>query len=314
MPFAQHLRPEASPKNSDVCLLTRDSRLLVTSSPGSQPALPTFEQLGAPLAEALCQALEQGRLEEGARRPLPAMKHPRFFHLGDLEAKACWAGDPGEELGLAEPAPGLMWAEVRALSALFPTDWIQAVACARELLWWEGRHRFCGCCGAPLRDSPTERARVCVSCKSTSYPVISPAVIVAITKGDKLLLAHNSNFRPGLHSLIAGFVDPGETLEQCVAREALEEVGIQVGRLRYVSSQPWPHPASLMLGFAAEYAGGDLHADGKEIEGADWYSRDALPQIPGPGTVARALIDAWLDGTLWGEKAATSNDGATKRI
>lgn len=141
---------------------------------------------------------------------------------------------------------------------------------------------------------PSENAKKCPSCNALFFPTLSPAVIVAVTRGDQLLLAHNRNFRPGMFSLLAGFVDPGETLEQTAIREVREEVGIEIGALRYVTSQPWPFPNSLMLGFRAQHMSGELVVDGKEIEQAGWFTREALPEIPRAGTVARLIIDAWL--------------------
>jgi NAD+ diphosphatase len=215
--------------------------------------------------------------------------------LGELHGKPLFAASLAGETVLQA---GLEWRELRPLFGLLSETELQAVSAARELLWWSRRHRFCGCCGTPLQDSPTERARCCPACKAVYYPVIAPAVIVAITRGEELLLAHNRNFRPQLFSLIAGFVDAGETLEQCVVREAREETGIEVGRLRYVASQPWPHPNSLMLGFTAEWQSGELHPDGTEIQEAGWFRRDRLPEIPSSGTVARRLIDLWLEHKL----------------
>jgi len=217
------------------------------------------------------------------------------LRLGTLHGLPCLAISMPE--GTVAPA-GLEWRELRPLFALVGEAELQALSAARELLWWARRHRFCGCCSTPLQDSSTERARSCPSCKAVFYPVIAPAVIVAITRGDQLLLAHNRNFRPQLFSLIAGFVDAGETLEQCVVREAREETGVEVGKLRYVTSQPWPHPNSLMLGFTAEWLSGELRPDGTEIQEAGWFRRDQLPEIPSPGTVARRLIDLWLEHKL----------------
>lgn len=159
---------------------------------------------------------------------------------------------------------------------------------------WRTESAFCGRCGAPNTDAPDELARLCPSCGRREYPRISPAVIVLITDDrDRVLLAHNIKFNSSMHSLIAGFVEAGERLEAAVAREVREEVGIEVRDIRYAASQPWPFPDSLMLGFRARHAGGVIRPDGIEISEADWYSRDALPDIPAPGSVARALIDVW---------------------
>ncbi|MFT3868701.1 MAG: NAD(+) diphosphatase [Nibricoccus sp.] len=219
---------------------------------------------------------------------LPAERQP----LGQLDGKTCWSCSIADANKL--PLAGWEWFETRSLLSVFAPGQLQAVSCARELHWWQARNRFCGCCGAPTVDVATERAKKCPQCAAVFFPNASPAVIVAVTRGDEILLAHNRNFRPGMFSLLAGFVDPGETLEQAASREVREEVGVEIGELRYISSQPWPFPNSLMLGFRAQYLGGELTVDGKEIEEARWFTRDQLPEIPRPGTVARSIIDAWL--------------------
>lgn len=212
--------------------------------------------------------------------------------LGQLDGGDCWFASVADA---STPLPvGWEWLETRALLSAFSVAQLQAVSCARELHWWRERNRFCGCCGTPTIDVATERAKKCPQCNALFFPNASPAIIVAVTRGHQILLAHNRNFRPGVFSLLAGFVDPGETLEQAAVREVREEVGVEIGGLRYVSSQPWPFPNSLMLGFRAQYVSGELAVDGKEIEQAGWFTRDALPEIPRIGTVARAIIDAWL--------------------
>jgi NAD+ diphosphatase len=140
-----------------------------------------------------------------------------------------------------------------------------------------------------------ERAKVCPKCGYLAYPRIAPAIIVAILNGDKILLAHNRNFRNNIYSLIAGYVEPGETFEQCVAREVGEEVGIRVKNIKYFGSQPWPFPYSIMVAFTAEYDGGEITPDGFEIVDAGWYSHDNLPFIPAKGSVARKLIDLYIE-------------------
>ena len=128
-----------------------------------------------------------------------------------------------------------------------------------------------------------------------NFPRLSPAVIMAVERGDKLLLARSAHFPTGLYSVLAGFVEPGETIEECVVREVREEVGITVGKVRYVASQPWPFPNSLMLGFSAEYLAGEIQPDPVEIAEAGWFSADALPSIPGRISIARRLIDRFVE-------------------
>jgi NAD+ diphosphatase len=153
-------------------------------------------------------------------------------------------------------------------------------------------------CGTPTEARTNERALVCPACGQLNFPRIDPAVIVGILRDDRLLLAHNRRFRGNMHSLIAGFVEVGETLEQCVAREIREEVGIDVDQIRYFGSQSWPFPSTIMLGFVARHAGGELCPDGDEIVSGDWFARDALPEIPGQGSISRRIIDAFVNGDL----------------
>jgi NAD+ diphosphatase len=170
---------------------------------------------------------------------------------------------------------------------------------AFHIAQWRQESRFCGSCGARNTDSPDELARLCPSCGRLEYPRIAPAVITFITNDeDKALLAHNKKFNPGMYSLIAGFAEAGENLESAVAREIREEVNIEVRDIRYVISQPWPFPNSLMAGFSARYASGTVRPDGVEIEDAQWFSRDNLPMLPAIGSVSRCLIDQWLSRTL----------------
>ncbi len=162
---------------------------------------------------------------------------------------------------------------------------------AVQLAAFDRDHRYCGRCGRPAVPSPVEHARVCGVCGGTVYPRLSPAVIVLVERGDTCLLARSPRFPPGVFSLIAGFVEPGETAEHAVGRELAEECGVTATDLRYAGSQPWPFPHSLMLGFTATYGGGEVRVDGAEVEAAGWYAVDALPPLPPPGTIARRLIE-----------------------
>jgi len=168
---------------------------------------------------------------------------------------------------------------------------------------FERTHRFCGRCGVPTEPVSGERARRCSACKLTAYPRISPAVIVLLRKGSRALLARAAHFPLPFFSTLAGFVEIGETLEDTCAREIREEVGVEVGRLRYFGSQPWPFPHSLMVAFIAEYAGGEIRVDGKEIVEANWFAPDALPLVPPRASIARRMIDAWVAEEL-GDRGA----------
>lgn len=160
-----------------------------------------------------------------------------------------------------------------------------------QLLEWDRTHRFCGACGTPTRQAEGERAKRCPGCGLTVYPRISPAMMVLVTRGDELLLGRGINFPPGRYSALAGFMEAGETIEDCIAREVREETNVEVRDLRYFGSQSWPFPNSLMIAFTAEYAGGELRHDPAELADARWFPLDALPQLPPRLSIARALID-----------------------
>jgi NAD+ diphosphatase len=166
---------------------------------------------------------------------------------------------------------------------------------ARQMLYWNNEHKFCGHCGKLTELSKVETAKICPSCKAHFYPRIMPAVIVSITKGDELLLAHNVKFRDGLYSLIAGFVEAGESLEEAVAREIYEEIHIKVKNIKYFESQSWPFPQSLMLGFTAEHESGKIIEDGEEIADAKWFKIDNMPLLPSKGSISRKLIDSFIE-------------------
>jgi NAD+ diphosphatase len=168
---------------------------------------------------------------------------------------------------------------------------------AIQLLEWRRDHRFCGRCGTPTLPSAEHTALECPSCGLLAFPRIAPAVIVAVEKDGTLLLAQSTRFRGGFFSVLAGFVEPGETLEETVHREIREEVGITVGDVRYFGSQSWPFPHSLMIGFTAKWVSGDIVVELSEIVEAAWYASDALPKIPPRISIARALIDDFLTRT-----------------
>ncbi len=159
---------------------------------------------------------------------------------------------------------------------------------------WLTTNRFCGRCGTATTRVETERCMACPKCGQHFYPRISPAIITLVRKGDLALLASNAKFPGVFYSALAGFSDIGESLEETLAREVNEEVGLSVTNVRYFGSQPWPFPSSLMLAFTADWAAGDIVIDPSEISDAKWFSADALPLLPPPLSIARTLIDAWL--------------------
>ncbi|MBN1168083.1 MAG: NAD(+) diphosphatase [Methanospirillaceae archaeon] len=186
-------------------------------------------------------------------------------------------------------------ASLRSLYGIIPDDTLGIASRAAVLVMFYRTHRYCGICGAETRKKDDEHAVVCTACSHVFYPVINPVVIVCITRGHQILLARSPHFIPKIYSIIAGFVEAGETLEHAVAREVAEEVGILVKNVRYHCSQPWPFPHSLMIGFTANYAGGEIRIDPGEIEDAGWYTPGSLPLLPASGSISRILIDMVVD-------------------
>jgi len=194
----------------------------------------------------------------------------------------------------AQAPEGFVWTAFRGVLGAASEDELSPACRAMALANWRGTTRFCGRCGSPLGDKPDETARLCPSCGLVIYPRLSPAVLALVRKGGRILLARNVAFRGGMFSILAGFVEPGESFEGCVAREVEEEVGIRVGNIRYLGSQPWPFPDSLMVGFAADWESGDLRPDGVEIAEAGWYGREDHPPLPLPGSLSRRIIEGAL--------------------
>jgi NAD+ diphosphatase len=188
----------------------------------------------------------------------------------------------------------MKWTGLRQAYGLLPEVFFSLAGEAIQIIDWDRTHQFCGRCGTPTEHVGYEFSRKCPNCGLTAYPRISPAVIVLIEHDNKVLLSRSPHFPKGMYSIQAGFVEPGENLEQAIEREILEEVGIYVQDIKYFGSQPWPFPNSLMIGFTAKYAGGELTLDKTEIEDAAWYSADALPAIPPPLSIARKLIDHFV--------------------
>jgi len=212
----------------------------------------------------------------------------RQHYLGTLDGRRCYAAEV--QADAVVPA-GLAPASLRA-TIMRGDELVSALAGrAWQILEWDRTHRFCGACGTPTEPHPQDRARQCPACGLLSYPRVTPVVMVLVTRGRELLLARKPGYVPGRYTVVTGFVEAGETLEHCMQRETLEEVGVRVKNPRYFGSQPWPFPHSLVLAYEAEYAGGELRADGVEIEDARWFDVDALPDLPEPVHVSRQLID-----------------------
>ncbi len=237
----------------------------------------------------------QGRLilgDEPTRVPqqrLPGSDEAHAHYIGRLGEFDCLA------LALTE-APPDSWQAVPLRQGMMglPPELAAAAGRAAQVVEWDRSHRFCGACGQPTERKPHEYCRVCTACGQSAYPRISPAMMALVVRGRELLLARSPNFPPGRYSALAGFVEPGESLEQCVAREVQEEVGLKIKQLRYFGSQPWPFPHSLMLAFTAEYDSGDITPQPGEIEDARWFDIDALPELPPPFSISGRLIAATI--------------------
>ncbi len=213
-------------------------------------------------------------------------------YLGALDGIGCYAAEMETEAAIPE---GAQFKGLRQLFGVVDEGLLWIAGRANQLVHWAQTHRFCGRCGRPTRNKGDERARICEACGLINYPRVSPAIIVAVVRDDKILLARSSRFKSAFSSVLAGFVEPGETLEDCVRREVLEEVGIRIKHIRYFGSQPWPLPNSLMVAFTAEYDSGEIVIDNSEIVSAGWFSAVELPMVPGKISIARRLIDWFVE-------------------
>jgi NAD+ diphosphatase len=215
----------------------------------------------------------------------------RQNYLGQLDHRLCYAAEVAEG---TIPPEGMAFEGLRQIYGRLDEDLFWVAARAVQIIDWDRTHQFCDRCGVPLRTKPDERAKACPQCGLLHFPRLAPAIIVLVERGNQLLLARSRHFMPGMYSVLAGFVEPGESLEEAVVREVKEEVGIEIQDIKYFGSQPWPFPHSLMIGFTATYAGGEISLDDKEIEDAGWFTAEKLPRIPGKISIARKLIDQFL--------------------
>ena len=213
-------------------------------------------------------------------------------YLGQIGTAPCYAAEQTKDIPLPE---GWVVAGVRELYGRIPDEDVAVASFAVRMIGAAKTSRFCGRCGHETVPVLAERAKQCPSCGLVTYPRISPAIIVLIARGEEILLARSPRLPAGMHSLIAGFVEPGETLEHAVRREVGEEVGITVKNIRYFASEPWPFPDSLMIAFVADYATGEIAIDNNEIVAAGWFRQDDLPELPKKLSISRALIDQWVE-------------------
>jgi NAD+ diphosphatase len=265
---------------------------------GFEPACASTVEVAA---EALCFVWRDDKLLARASDPpgLPLLRDVMRLsidggrhYLGRLEGVDCLAIRATPD---AEIDEGWEWRGLRSLFLQVPDPWLALAGRASQIVEWDRSHQFCGRCGAPTRDKADERAKQCPACGHVVYPRVSPAMMALVTRGQELLLARSKRFPQALYSALAGFVEAGESIEDCVHREVREEVGIEVQGLRYVASQSWPFPHSLMIAYTAEYASGEVRPCDDEIVDARWFALDALPQLPNPVSIARALIDSTIE-------------------
>ncbi|HEY5460653.1 MAG TPA: NAD(+) diphosphatase [Deferrimonas sp.] len=216
----------------------------------------------------------------------------RTQFLGTLDGTPCYSGELAGEVG----PEGTSFRALRPLLGVLSEEMFSLAGRAFQVMDWDRTHQFCGKCGGRTDPLEGERGRACAGCGLHFFPRVTPAIIVAVVRNGKILLAQSSRFPTAFYSVLAGFVEPGETFEECVHREIREEVGVEVENLRYFGSQPWPFPHSLMVGFTASYLGGDLVLEEKEIVQAGWFGAEEVLRlrIPHHGTIARQLIDRFL--------------------
>lgn len=261
------------------------------------PFLAAIEPPHPPTPQAWVFAFVEGRLllPEDPEQPPPPLAPEAFgpavqarHFLGRLDELDCWA------LSVAEPPPGMRALPLRAAMMQLPGALSGLAGRAAQVLEWDRTHRFCGVCGHPTERERGERARRCPACRHSAYPRISPAMMALVWRRrqgrPELLLARAPHFAAGMFSALAGFVEPGESLEDCVRREVMEEVGVEVDHLRYYGSQSWPFPHSLMVAFTAEWVAGELVPQPGEIEQALWCDAEALPTIPPRFSISGHLI------------------------
>lgn len=256
------------------------------------------------LMKGVAEGTPEAVLVTGAAAEAVRMAGGPWSFLGLWDGRPVFAVDCSEA---EDPLPLLpegmgSFTDLRAVAGLLPAGEASVLAHARGLMHWRTRHRFCGICGATCEPRSAGHVMVCTGCKAQHFPRTDPAVIMLVVRGDRALLAHSQRFpSTTMYSTLAGFVEPGESLEEAVRREVEEEAGIKVGAVRYHSSQPWPFPASIMLGFHAEGLSEAITIDTEELRDARWFSRAELRDskahgfsLPRADSIARRLIEDWL--------------------
>jgi NAD+ diphosphatase len=242
--------------------------------------------------------------QNSTTKPIPEFQEPSFFedqkikiisqhYLGIWQNQHCYCAELENIPTSLQHEYALKPLREAALNILAP-DLFHIAGKALQIINWDKNNQFCSRCGKNLTVSSTERAKNCEDCQLHFYPRLSPCIIVLIKRGKEILLARSPHFTQNMYGLLAGFIEPGESVEHAVEREVMEEVGIKIKNIRYHFSQPWPFPDSLMLGFTADHAAGEITIDGVEIEDAGWFTADNLPAIPASISIARKLIDSFI--------------------
>jgi NAD+ diphosphatase len=263
--FRSALRPPDGAAGPVACFVFRKRELLVTTG-FELPSLETLEQAG--------------------------IDSIRSQYLGMLGELHCHSVELAPD---AAPPPEMVFRDLRALYGSLDETLHGLAGRAVQIVEWDRTHQYCGACGKPTQISAADRSRICPDCRIPQFPRLSPAMIVAVERGNEILLARSPHFPPGIYSTLAGFVEPGESAEEAVAREVLEESGIRVKDIRYFGSQPWPFPNSLMLGFTAVYESGEIRLEDQEIEDARWFRADEMPPFfPGRMSISQWLIHDFL--------------------
>ncbi len=223
--------------------------------------------------------------------PIELKENTTIHTIGTLDSHPCKA------IEISEPIEGAEMVGLRASFDILPWDEYYTAGKAAQILNWDRNSRFCPQCGAPTPQI-AYNAKKCPICGQEFYPRISPATIVLIKRGDSILLVHARNFKSKVNGLVAGFLEVGETLEDCVRREVMEETGLKIENIRYFGNQPWPYPSGLMVGFVADYVDGEINLQEEELTSGAFYTRENLPAIPSKLSIARRLIDAWCTGEI----------------
>ncbi|MBT3805936.1 MAG: NAD(+) diphosphatase [Desulfobacula sp.] len=269
--FKKAVSPPESGQEMAYFFIYCDNFIYIYEKEGQQVSIPVFK-----MSEALKLKLEG------------------ICFLGMIGDRNCYCTHAAS----LKQRTGLKPINIRAIYEKIDSLFWQVAGYARQIHDWNLNFQYCGRCGRKTERKEDEHVRICSHCNLTNYPRISPATIIAVVKENQILLARGVNFpNKKMFSVLAGFVEPAETLEECVKREVFEETGIIVKNIQYFKSQSWPFPDSLMIGFIAEYKSGEILIDKKEIEEAAWFSPDKLPLVPSRYTIARELIDWFVAGS-----------------